>query len=64
MSGVETPTGMSSFITSLTTGITSDTLWTEVAKAAPFIIGIFIFALGYRVLKKALKGGYKGKVNV
>lgn len=57
-------TGMSSFITQLTTGITSDTIWTEIAKAAPFIITIFVVAIGYRVLRKVLKGGSKLKVNV
>lgn len=56
--------GMSSFITQLTTGITSDTIWTEIAKAAPFIITIFVVAIGYRVLRKVLKGGSKLKVNV
>lgn len=57
-------TGMGAFITQLTTGITSDTIWTEIAKAAPFIITIFVVAIGYRVLRKVLKGGSKLKVNV
>lgn len=57
-------TGMSAFITALTTGITSDTIWTEIAKAAPFVITIFVVAIGYRVLRKLLKGGSKLKVNV
>lgn len=58
--------GMSGMIQALTnsqTGITSSALWTEAASAAPLIIGIFIFAFGYRIVKKLLKGGYKGKVN-
>lgn len=58
------PSGMSSFISALTTGITSDTIWTEIAKAAPFVITIFVVAIGYRVLRKLLKGGSKLKVNV
>lgn len=57
-------TGMGAFITALTTGITSDTIWTEITKAAPFIIVIFVVAIGYRVLRKLLKGGSKLKVNV
>lgn len=57
-------TGMSAFISALTTGITSDTIWTEIAKAAPFVITIFVVAIGYRVLRKLLKGGSKLKVNV
>ena len=46
------PTGMSGFISALTTGITSDILWTEITKAAPFVITIFVVAVGYRVLKR------------
>lgn len=52
-------TGMASFISALTTGITSDTLWTEIAKAAPFIITIFVVAVGYRIVKKVLSKGSK-----
>lgn len=57
--------GMSGMITALTGegGITSSALWTEVTAAAPLIIGIFIFAFGYRVVRKVLKSGSKGKVN-
>lgn len=57
---------MAAFITALTGegGITSSALWTEVGHAAPFIATIFIFAFGYRVLRKVLKGGVKGKVNI
>lgn len=56
--------GMSAFITSLTTGITSDVLWTEIGKAAPFIITIFVVAVGYRIIRKLIKSGSKLKVNV
>lgn len=58
------PTGMSAFITALTTGITSDAIWAEITKAAPFVISIFVVAIGYRVLRKLLKGGSKLKVNI
>ena len=56
--------GMVSALTNSTTGITSGTLWTEVTAAAPLIVGIFIFAFGYRVVRKVLKSGSKAKVNV
>lgn len=58
------PTGMASFISALTTGITSDTLWTEIAKAAPFIIVIFTVAVGYRIVKKLISKGSKLKVGM
>lgn len=59
---------MGNFVSALTNptsgdGITSSALWGEVANAAPLIIGIFIFAFGYRVVKKVLKSGSKGKLN-
>lgn len=62
--GESTTTGMASFISALTTGITSDTLWTEIAKAAPFIITIFVVAVGYRIVKKVLSKGSKLKAGM
>ena len=61
---MEEAKGMSAFITALTTGITSDTLWAEIAKAAPFLIVIFVVAVGYRLVKKLVKSGSKLKVNI
>ena len=58
------PTGMAAFISALTSGITSDVIWTEITKAAPFLITIFVVAVGYRVLRKLVKGGSKLKVNI
>lgn len=55
---------MSAFISALTQGITSDILWTEIAKAAPFLIVIFVVAVGYRLVRKLVKTGSKLKVNI
>lgn len=55
---------MAAFIQALTQGITSDAIWVEIGKAAPFVIIMFIVAIGYRVLRKILKAGSKLKVNV
>lgn len=57
-------TGMAGFITALNTGITTDTLWGEATKAAPFIISVVIFAFGYYIVKKVTKGSSKGKVRM
>lgn len=57
-------TGMSGFITSLTTGITSDVLWTEIGKAAPFLITIFTVAVGYRLVRRLVKSGSKLKASI
>lgn len=61
---MEPADGMSGFITALTTGITSDTLWAEITKAAPFVIVIFVVAVGYRVLRRVINKGSKLKAGI
>lgn len=56
--------GMGAFIDALTKGITSDILWTEIAKIAPFLIVVFVVAVGYRIARKLMKSGSKLKVNM
>lgn len=60
----EGASGMSGFITALNTGITSDTLWTEITKAAPFVITIFVVAVGYYILRRVIKRGSKLKAGI
>ena len=57
-------TGMSGFITALQTTLTSADLWGELTAAAAFIGLMVIFAFGYRVVRKVIKGTSKGKANV
>lgn len=61
---MEPETGMSGFITALTTGITSDTLWAEITKAAPFVIVVFVVAVGYRILRRVINKGSKLKAGI
>lgn len=61
---MEGATGMAGFISALNAGITSDILWTEITKAAPFVITIFVVAVGYRVLKRVIKNGSRLKVGI
>lgn len=56
--------GMGGFITALTTGITSDILWTEITKAAPFVITMFVVAVGYYILRRVIKRGSKLKAGI
>jgi len=58
------PTGMEAFVNALTTGITSDILWAEITKAAPFVITIFVVAVGYRILKRVIKNGSRLKAGI
>lgn len=57
-------TGMSAFITALQTNLTSANLWGELVAAGAFIGLMVIFAFGYRVIRKVIKGSSKGKANV
>lgn len=60
----ETGGGMGGFITALNGGITSDTLWGEITKAAPFVITIFVVAVGYRILRRVISKGSKLKAGI
>lgn len=59
-----TATGMTGFITALNAGITSDILWAEITKAAPFVITIFVVAVGYYVLRRVIKKGSRLKAGI
>lgn len=61
---MEPATGMTGFITALTTGITSDTLWAEITKAAPFIIAMFVVAVGYKILRRVIGKGSRLKAGI
>ncbi|MBQ3309566.1 hypothetical protein IJG78_02725 [Candidatus Saccharibacteria bacterium] len=61
---MESSGGMTGFITALTTGITSDILWTEITKAAPFVITVFVVAVGYRILRRVINKGSKLKAGI
>lgn len=56
--------GMAGFITALNAGITSDILWTEITKAAPFVITVFVVAVGYRILRRVISKGSKLKAGI
>lgn len=56
--------GMVAAITDASTGITSANLWTEATNFAPVIVVLFIFAFGYRILRRLLSGGKNGKVKI
>lgn len=61
--------GMSGFVNQLIsptsgTALTSSTLWAEVTAAAPLIVTIFVFAFGYRIVRRVLNGGSKAKLKI
>lgn len=66
MSGLLYFGDMAGFITGLTgaDGVTSANLWAQITAAAGFLAAIVIFAFGYRIVRKMIKGVSKGKANV
>lgn len=60
----DTSTGLGGFISGLTdssTGITSESLWSQIVPAVPFIVGMFIFAFGFTFVRRLIRRGSKGK---
>lgn len=51
----------SDFISALAEGINADTMWGAVTPVAPIIIFVFLFAFGYRIIKRVTKKGSAGK---
>ena len=54
-------TGMDTFITALTSGITPAALWGALASAAALIIVAVVFSFGYHVIRRVISGIGKGK---
>lgn len=53
--------GMSDFVTALSAGLNSTSLWTEATNAVPLIIAVAVFAFGYTIIRRVTKGASKGK---
>ncbi len=57
-------TGMEAVITSLTTELSAANLWGIVGKAVPLIAVTVLFALGFWLVKRAVKKGSKAKAGI
>lgn len=57
---------MAGFLTALTgtDGVTSANLWAQITPAAGTIGAIVIFAFGYYVVRKIVKGASRGKAKI
>lgn len=62
--GETTLTGMDAVVSSLTTGITAETIFAVVADVMPFVITMVPIALGVYFLRKLIKGSAKAKVRI
>ena len=59
-------TGMAGFMTAITgsDGITSANMWGQITPAGATIASIAIFAFGYYVVRKIIKGASRGKARI
>lgn len=53
--------GMSTFISSLNTGLSGTALWGAIADIAPLVITVTLFALGLYFVRKVTKRTGRGK---
>lgn len=61
---MDTPTSMSSVVTALTSILTTDAMFTNLASLIPVIGGVLIFAFTYRIIRRVVTGAQKGKARI
>lgn len=61
---METPTAMSAVVTALTSILTTDAMFTNLAALIPVVGGVLIFAFTYRIIRKIISGANKGKAKI
>lgn len=61
---MDTPTAMSSVVTALTSILTTDAMFTNLASLIPVVGGVLIFAFTYRIIKRIVKGAQNGKARI
>jgi hypothetical protein len=55
---------VNTFITALTSELTSANLWGELAAAGAFLGLMVVFAFGYRIVRRLVNGVSKGKAKI
>lgn len=55
---------MENVVTSLTTALSGANLWAQIGPAVPIIAVTVLFALGWYLVRKAIKKASKGKAGV
>lgn len=59
-----TETAMSNVVTALTSILTTDAMFTNLASLIPVIGGVLIFAFTYRIIRRIISKAQKGKATV
>lgn len=57
-------TSMSAVVTALTSILTTDAMFTNLAALIPVVGGILIFSFTYRIIRKMITGAQRGKARV
>ena len=60
----EGTTAFGDVITALTSILTTDAMFTNLAALIPVIGGVLIFAFTYRIIKRMVSGAQKGKARL
>ena len=57
-------TAMSQVVTALTSILTTDAMFTNLAALIPVVGGVLIFSFTYMVIKKIIKGASRGRAKI
>ena len=55
---------LTSLITALTSNITAEAFWGNIAPFGTFLATMVVFAFGYRVIRKVISGAGRGKAKI
>lgn len=57
-------TAMSQVVTALTSILTTDAMFTNLAALIPVVGGVLIFSFTYMIIKKIIRGASRGKAKI
>ena len=57
-------TAMSQVVSALTSILTTDAMFTNLAALIPVVGGVLIFSFTYMIIKKIIKGASRGKAKI
>lgn len=55
---------MANAITSLSTAVSADSLWTVFGSCVPYLSTVVVVALGFYLIRRMIKGVSKGKAKI
>ena len=61
---LDSVTSMSSVVTALQSILTTDAMFTNLAALIPVVGGVLIFAFTYRIIRRIVSKGQKGKAAI